>query len=147
MEGPTACEATVVHEIHVGSAVQKHSIKTTLPGTEPEFVRFWRSNETDGSDRLCDFMDLAILIRKLLANGTGRYVKKIVKFLHCNYFDIDIIGKKLKRVALCSELVLESYSHILDNKGFLKKKGRIGERGSSCDSILYREKVVDVPKR
>lgn len=37
-ESPSACEATVVHEVQIEGAVQQQSIESTLSATEPESV-------------------------------------------------------------------------------------------------------------
>lgn len=43
---PRVCEATVVHEVQVGSTVQQQSMESALAGIVPESVRTYRSNNT-----------------------------------------------------------------------------------------------------
>lgn len=47
LEGPSVHGATVVYKERVGAAVQWQSIESALPGTEPEFVRSYRSNDAE----------------------------------------------------------------------------------------------------
>lgn len=57
------------------------------------------------------------------------------------------IRNRFKIVILCSELARENCSEILEKDIFLKREVRNEERGSVCDSTLYRGKVVDVLMR
>lgn len=69
---------------------------------------------------------------KLIRGSADQVTVNIIKLLHCDSFDKDMVRYKLKSVTLCSELLPENSSKILENEGVLKKKVRAKERGSAC---------------
>lgn len=54
---PQCMLTTIVHEILVGSAVLLQSIESVSPGTKSACVRFYKSNDTQGSDTLWAALD------------------------------------------------------------------------------------------
>lgn len=49
--------------------MQKHSIESALPGTEPESVQSDRTNDTERSDTLCAALDRTTLISELFRSA------------------------------------------------------------------------------
>lgn len=101
---PSACEATVVHEIQVGSAVQQQTIESTSPGTEPESVLLYSTNDTVGSNKLCVGLDWANLVTELFRSRVERNARKIFKLHYYNKFDIETFRGRLNSVTSSSEL-------------------------------------------
>lgn len=57
-------EALIGHEVQVGSAMYQYCIENALLGTEPEYVRSFRSNDTGGSNTMHAAHDSAFLIKE-----------------------------------------------------------------------------------
>lgn len=83
LEGSSACEVTVVHEVRVGSMVQQLSIEEALLRVEQESIRFFRSIDTEECDTFYAVLDLSFLIKGLVRSGAERYAEKLVNLLHC----------------------------------------------------------------
>lgn len=109
---PNACEATVVREVQMKSAVQLHGIESAFPGTDPESVGFYGSNDRERSVALCAAPHWAILITELSRNGGGCYPRKSFKWLYCDIFDVRTVRCKLESVTSCSKQGRENTGQI-----------------------------------
>lgn len=77
LERPSACEATVIQEVQVGTIEQRQNIESALPGLEPECIRLYTSNVIRVSDRLCAVFDWAIIIKELFSSNEEQNARKI----------------------------------------------------------------------
>lgn len=76
LEGSSACDAKVVHEVQVGCVVRQQSNKSVLSGTDPESLQSHTSTDTERSDTFLDSLDLPILITEVFRSGRSGMLEK-----------------------------------------------------------------------
>lgn len=116
LEAPRACEARVVHEVHVGSTVQQQFIESAFPGSELETVQSFRPNDISLSNTLYAVLYCAILITELFRKGAERYARKIVMMVQCDNLDVEKTRNMLKNGTSSRELVRENSTQILEKE-------------------------------
>lgn len=90
--------------------------------------------------------DSNIVVTELFRSFAERYVTNIIKLVYWDILNIEAVRNNMKSMTLCSELLRETFSQILENL-FLKQKVRLEEVRGAVGSNCYRQKVVDVLRR
>lgn len=95
-EGRSACDATEVHDIRVGSTVKQKSNESALPGSKRCSLQFYGSNDTEYGSASCASLDLAIPTTELVGTATEQDDRKIVKLLQWNKIGLERVGKEFE---------------------------------------------------